>query len=211
MNQKTLAGIAIALLALSAAAIGYRLWANRADPLPLSSNVAAPPPSASQPGTNTVQPNDISPGQTPAGIPGWKTHTDQQLAIRFEYPPDAIVSPVAQRQTADGAAIDELIVTPSGMDPTRVHFFSTAAPLDKAKNIQIYPSEIKSSEFSDVAIDGYVGIRRIDHYSANECTNELTVVGKGGSVYGFHITQCPTHTPGYDQLRRDIANSLELL
>jgi hypothetical protein len=134
------------------------------------------------------------------------------LGIRFEYPANATVSSVEQRKTTDGTIINELTVTPTGMDPTRVHFFSTNASLNQAKNIQIYGfTNVKNGEFDNATIDGRASMRRIDHYLTNDCTNELTVVEKSGVVYGFHIVQCPTHPQGYDQLRRDIANSLELL
>ena len=143
---------------------------------------------------------------------GWTITTNQQLGIRFEHPVDALVSSMAQRQTSDGTTINELIVTPVGMDPIRVHFFTTSASLDQAKNIQIYGfTQVKNSEFTSATIDGHAGTRRIDHYLNNDCTNELTVAEINALVYGFHIVQCPTLPQGYDQLRKDIANSLELL
>lgn len=167
-----------------------------------------------QPVVNT-QPTQTSPQQTTPVQPnksGWTTTTNQQLGIRFEQPADASVSSVSQKQTSDGTTINELTVTPKGMDPTVVHFFTTSASLDKAKNIQIYGfTQVKNSEFTNATIDGSAGTRRIDHYLNNDCTNELTVAEKGGVVYGFHIVQCPTHPQGYDQLRKDIADSLELL
>lgn len=155
--------------------------------------------------SNTTQQSTI------ASKSGWVVTTNQQLGIRFENPADASVSSLEQRKTTDATTINELIVTPKGTDPTIVHFFSTNVSLEKAKNIQIYQSDIRNSEFSDVTIDGLEGVRRTDHYSNNNCTKELTVVEKGGIVYGSHIVQCPTHPQGYDQLRRDISNSLKLL
>lgn len=148
----------------------------------------------------------------PISKTGWITTTNQQLGIRFEHPADASVSSEAQRQTTDGTTISELTVTPAGMDPTRVHFFSTNTSLDQAKNIQIYGfTNVKNSEFTNATIDGRAGTRRIDHYLNNDCTNELTVVEKNEVIYGFHVVQCPTHSEGYDQLRKDIASSLKLL
>jgi hypothetical protein len=142
----------------------------------------------------------------------WIITTNQQLGISFEHPADASVSSVSQKQTSDGAIINELTVAPKGMDPTVVHFFTTSASLDKAKNIQIYGfTQVKNSEFTNATIDGRAGIRRIDHYLNNDCTNELIVAEKNGVVYGFHIVQCPTHPQGYDQLRKDIANSIKFL
>ena len=167
-----------------------------------------------QPVVNT-QPTQTSPQQTTPAQPnksGWTTTTNQQLGIRFERPTDVSVSSVSQRQTSDGTTINELTVTPPGMDPTIVHFFTTTASLNQAKNIQIYGfTQVKNSEFTTATIDGRAATRRIDHYLYNDCTNELTIAEKNGVVYGFHIIQCPTHPQGYDQLRKDIANSLELL
>lgn len=159
-----------------------------------------------------TQSNGTNTAETVTSKSGWTTITNQQLGIRFEHPADSSVSSVSQRQTTDGTTINELIVTPAGMDPTVVHFFTTNAPIGQAKNIQIYGfTKIKNSEFLSATIDGRAGTRRVDHYLNNDCTNELTVAEKNGVVYGFHIAQCPTHSQGYDQLRKDIANSLELL
>ena len=91
------------------------------------------------------------------------------------------------------------------MDPTKVHFFTTNVPFDQAKNIQIYGSKVKNSEFVSATIDGRAGTRRVDHYLNNDCTKELTVAEINGIVYGFHIVQCPTHPQGYDQLRKQLA------
>jgi hypothetical protein len=143
--------------------------------------------------------------------PGWIVTTNEQLNVRFENPTDASVSTVERRQTVDSIAISTLVVTPKGMDSTVVHFFTTDVSLEQAKNIQFYQSDISNSEFVDATIDGLKGIRRIDHHSYNDCTNELTVAETNGIVYGSHIVQCPTHPAGYDQLRKDIANSLEIL
>lgn len=142
---------------------------------------------------------------------GWVVTINQQISIRFENPADALVSSVEQRETIDGTTIHELIVTPKGTDPTRVHFFSTNAPFEQAKKIQIYQSEVSNSKFADDTIDGLKGVRRTDYNPYNDCTNELTVVEKNGVVYGSQIAQCPTHSQGYDQLRRDIAHSLKFL
>ena len=158
-----------------------------------------------------ISSDDISTIKLPVSKTGWNIYTDQQLGIRFMYPVDASISPMEQRQTVDGATINEIVVTPAGRDPTRIHFFSTSMSLDRGKNIQIYGSEIRSSEFVDVTIDGYMGIRRIDHYQNNNCTNELTVVEENGTLYGFHIVQCPSHPQGHDQLRRDVTDSFEFL
>lgn len=158
-----------------------------------------------------TQSNGTNTAETVTSKSGWIIITNQQLGIRFEHPADASVSSVSQRQTADGTTINELIVTPAEMDPTVVHFFTTNAPIDRAKNIQIYEfSKIENSEFTSATIDGRAGTRRIDHNLYNDCTDEITVVEKNNVVYGYHITQCPTHPQGYDQVRRDIANSLEL-
>jgi hypothetical protein len=156
-------------------------------------------------GPNVTQPNTI------ASKPGWKVTTSQQLGVRFENPADASISAVEQRKTTDGTTVSTLAVTPKGTDPTIVHFFTANVSLEQAKNIQFYRSDISNSEFVDAMIDSLKGIRRIDHFSSNECTNELTVVEKEGKIYGLHIVQCPTHPTGYDQLRRDIATSLVIL
>lgn len=143
---------------------------------------------------------------------GWKIETNQQLGISFEKPNDASVSPIVERKTTDGSIINEVIVTPAGMDPTRVHFFSTDGSIDQAKNIQIYGfTDIKNSEFSNITFGGYPGVKRIDYNSSNNCTNELTVVNRSGTTYGYHIVQCPTHSEGYDQIRKDIVNSFKFL
>lgn len=156
--------------------------------------------------------NESNTNETVTSKPDWTSATNQQLGIRFEYPVDASVSSVSQRETSDGTTINELTVTPASTDPTRVHFFTTSASLDQAKDIQIYEfTKVKNSEFTSATIDGRSGTRRIDHYLNNDCTNELTVAEKNGVVYGFHIVQCPTHSQEYDQLRKDIADSLELL
>ncbi len=167
----------------------------------------------STPEQNT-SPRQSEPSATKVSLvkPNWTTTTNEQLGIRFALPADASVSSVNQKQTSDGTIINELIVRPSGIDPTSVHFFTTSATLDQAKNIKIYGStSIKSSEFVNTTIDGYSAIRRIDHYLNNDCTNELTFVDKNDLIYGYHIVQCPSHPQGYDQLRKDIVNSLEIL
>ena len=156
--------------------------------------------------------NETGGNESVTSKPGWITTANQQLGIRFEYPVDASVSSAGQRETSDGTTINELTVTPTGMDPTRVHFFTTSASFDQAKNIQIYGfKKVKNSEFTNATIDGRAGTRRIDRYINNDCTNELTITEKNGVVYGFHVVQCPTHSQGYDQTRKGIADSLELL
>lgn len=143
---------------------------------------------------------------------GWKVETSGQLGISFEKPNDASVSKVTERKTTDGTTIKEIIITPVGTDSTRVHFFSTNTSIDKVKNIQIYGSaNVRNSEFTNINLGGYSGIKRIDHNSYNECTNELMVINKNGTIYGYNIVQCPTHPEGYDQIRKDIANSLKFL
>lgn len=143
---------------------------------------------------------------------GWKKSSNQQLGIEFKCPVSAKISTVERRGTVDGTTINELVITPEGADPTKVHFFTTSAPIEKAKNIQIYGfGNFEKSEFTEILINGYKGVRRVDHYSYNDCINEFTVFEKENIVYGSQIIQCPTHPEGYDQLRKDIANSLELL
>lgn len=134
-----------------------------------------------------------------------------QLAMHFD-PADSWVAFIGQRKTADGTLINEVVVTPPGEDPTKVHFFSTTVSLEEAKNLQIHHirPDHSYSEFVDATIDGIGGIRRIDHNSTNDCTREMTIFEKNGVVYGSQITQCPTHPAGYDQLRRNIADSLRL-
>ncbi|MDD4628320.1 MAG: hypothetical protein PHE68_02905 [Candidatus Peribacteraceae bacterium] len=141
--------------------------------------------------------------------PDWATATSEELGIRFEYPIDASVSKREQRQTVDGISINEIIVTPKGMDPTSIHFFSTNESFERTKKIQIYQSSVSSSEFLNTTIDNHKAIKRIDHYANNNCTNELTFIESNGMVYGTHIVQCPTHPQGYDQLRREVASSLK--
>ncbi len=156
--------------------------------------------------------SEVSTTKTSLPKTNWLSVTNEQLRIRFAFPADASVSSVTQKQTSNETVINELIVRPSGIDPTSVHFFTTSATLDQAKNIQIYESiSIKSSEFTNTTVGGYKAIRRIDHYLNNDCTNELVFISKNDLVYGYHIVQCPSHPQGYDQLRKDIANSLELL
>ncbi len=205
----------VVLVIIVAGGVGYWALTKQTTSVPVAENpTAVQNDSASGnqisipvPSSNTVQPS-----KTPVSKPGWTTTINQPLGIRFEHPTNATVSSVEQRKTTDGTTINELTVTPTGMDPTRVHFFSTKASFDQAKNIQIYGfTNIKNSEFGNAAIDGRAGTRRIDYNLNNDCTNELTVVEKSGVVYGFHIVQCPSHPEGYDQLRRDIANSIELL
>jgi len=174
---------------------------------------STPPAVTGQENTQeSTESNETNTNETVTSKPGWTTATNQQLGIRFEYPADASISSVSQRETSDGTTINEMTVTPTGMDPTTVHFFTTSASLDQAKNIQIYGfTNVKNSEFVNTTIDGRAGTRRIDHYLNNDCTNELSITEKNGVVYGFHVVQCPTHPQGYDQLRKDIADSLELL
>ena len=160
----------------------------------------------------STESSETSANDTVTSKHGWTTTTNQLLGIRFEYPADASVSSVSQRETSDGTTINEMTVTPTGMDPTKVHFFTTSASLDQAKNIQIYGfTKVKNSEFVNTTIDGRAGTRRIDHYLNNDCTNELSIAEKNGVIYGFHVVQCLTHPQGYDQLRKDIADSFELL
>lgn len=162
-----------------------------------------------EPVLQTIAENAVLPSTTSSS---WHTYLNSTYNFSFKHPADASISSVTQRQTSDGTTINELIVTPAGVDPTRVHFFTTSASLDQAKNIKIYGfAKIKNSEFTSATIDGRAGTRRIDNYLNNDCTNELTVVEKNGVVYGVHIGQCPTHWQDDDQLRKDIANSLELM
>src|SRR3989344_5671073 len=216
-TQKGFANIIliVALVVIVAGGVGYWALTKQSTSVPVAENTKAvqnDSASGNQIPTPAPSSNTVQPSETPVSKPGWTTTTNQQLGISFEHPANATVSSVEQRKTTDGTTINELTVTPAGMDPTRIHFFSTNASFDQAKNIQIYGfTNIKNSEFGNAMIDGRAGTRRIDHYLNNDCTNELTVVEKSGVVYGFHIIQCPTHPQGYDQLRRDIANSLELL
>lgn len=214
MNQKGFANIVliIVVVIIIAVGVGYWVFTNQPAPQPITKDTNQV--SASAPSTTTTQQkvSDVPTNKTPVSKPGWITTTNQQLGMRFEHPADASISSVEERKTTDGTTINELVVTPTGVDPTRVHFFSTSASLDSAKNIKIYGfTKVKNTEFNNTMINGNAGIRRVDHYLNNDCTAELTVVEKGGAVYGFHITQCPTHPQDYDQLRRDIVNSLELL
>lgn len=141
----------------------------------------------------------------------WIITSSTSLNIGFSYPSDAIVSAPIQRETTDGTNINELVITPAGRDPTEVHFFSSYESFDTVKNIQIYgETNIKYSEFQDITIDGYPGLRRVDYYLYNDCSNETTIVEKKSVVYGSAIVQCPTHPQGYDKLRRDIVDSLSL-
>lgn len=104
-----------------------------------------------------------------------------------------------------------LNVTPAGVDPTRVYFFSMNTSLEYAKkNIQIHGSATYAKEFGSVIIDGRTGVLRTQYNPDNDCTSELGVIEKRGVVYGFSLVQCPTHPQGYDELRRDIADSLKL-
>lgn len=218
MKQEMLIKIALVLaIVIIIAGGGYWVFTNRSvsveqvdvvqEDLDLDNQVPVPAP-----GMGTAEPSNPPVSETEVVDGNWVTTTNQQLDISFEHPSDATVSPVVKRETADGTTISELIVTPAGGDVTRVHFFSTDATLDQARDIQIYGStSIGSSEFVDVTIDGAPATRRIDHYLNNDCTNELTVVEKSGTVYGFHVVQCPTHSESYDQLIIDIINSLRLL
>jgi len=220
MNQKGFANVVliITIIVIIAGGVGYWILVNQPASQPVedtntvqvdvNSDNQLPTPTSN---TNTIQSNGTPTSETPVNKPGWITTTNQQLGIRFDHPADASVSSIEQRQTTDGTTINEVIVTPKGMDPTRVHFFSTNASLDQSKNVQIYEfTKIKSSEFTNATIDGRAATRRIDHYLYNDCTNELTVVEESGVVYGSHVVQCPTHSEDYDQLRRDIANSFKL-
>jgi hypothetical protein len=143
---------------------------------------------------------------------GWVTHTNLELGIMFTAPKDYLVNFIKQRKTIDNTIINEVVVTPTGIDATKVHFFSTNVSIDKAKNIHFYTDlGIKNSEFRNITFDGYPGIKRIDYYSDNDCINELTAFSKGETVYGHHIVLCPTHPEGYDQIRKDIANSFSFI
>ncbi len=106
------------------------------------------------------------------------------FGIRFDHPYDTTVSEVVQRTTTDGKNIYEVVATPSGIDPTRVHFFSSAESFNQMKNVQILGEiNIKKTEFYDTVVDGYVGLRRIDYNTNNTCTGETTIVEKEGTVY----------------------------
>ncbi len=133
------------------------------------------------------------------------------LDISFNAPSDAVVSTAKSRKTIDGISINELIVTPLGVDATSVYFFTSYASFDEVKNIHIYSSNIKSSSFYDTTVAGYKGVRRVDKYLNNDCIDETTVVEKAGVIYGYTMALCPTHPAGYDQIRKDIANSLSFL
>jgi hypothetical protein len=148
----------------------------------------------------------------PSEIPdGWIESTDPNLRIKFRHPADAMISEIGSRVIGD-ATIDELIVIPAGVDATRVHFFTTDAPLENAQNIKIYESlELEKSEFESAEIDGIAGVRRVDYLLRNDCTNEFTVVPRDDAVFGINLVQCPTHPEGYDATRRAIADSVEFI
>lgn len=197
MNKYLLVGIA-AILVIA----GGWLYFNQSTQSSIVDTAQLPGRQNSTTGSNS---------NTIASRSGWVIASNQQLGIRFESPADASVSSSEQRQTIDGASITTLTITPRGTDATVVFFFTTKVSLEQAKNIQFYQSTISTSEFSEVIINGRNGVRRIDHYANNDCTNELTVVEKSGTIYGSHIVQCPTHPTGYDQLRKGIADSLKVL
>lgn len=112
------------------------------------------------------------------------TWTNTSFGIRFDHPYNTTVSDVVERTTADGKNISEVIATPAGMDPTRVHFFSSHESFNQMKNVQILGEiNIKKTEFYDTTVDGYKGLRRVDYNLNNTCTSETTIVEKDGIVY----------------------------
>ena len=142
----------------------------------------------------------------------WKEVKNKYLNISFKHPSDSTVSKVTERVTNNGVLISEIIIEPSGVDPTRVHFFSTQSGIELAKHIKIYSSaNIEKSDFWNISIEGLRGIERVDYYRNNDCKNILRVVEESSVVYGSHRVECSTHSKGYDQLQRDVVNSLEII
>ncbi|MCF7856778.1 hypothetical protein K9N08_04555 [Candidatus Gracilibacteria bacterium] len=145
-------------------------------------------------------------------FPDWIEATYPELQISFRHPIDTTISLPEVRETNNGTMVNELIVTPAGVDATRVHFFTTNVSPEEAKNIKIYESlKLERSEFKSASIDGVSGMRRIDYLLHNDCTNELTVVQHEGKIFGINLVQCPTHPAGYDAIRREIADSVKLI
>ena len=143
--------------------------------------------------------------------PGWVITKNEQLGIQFERPVEWYVSPVEKR-TIDGVAISVLATYPKeDRDPTLVYFFSSEAAFEEVKNIDLLSINTDKTEFREVTLGNLGATRRIDHFTNNDCTNELTFIVQSGVTYGSGIVQCPTHPAGYDQLRGDVANSLKLI
>lgn len=219
MDQKRFSVIILIIIfsILVVLSLGYYLWAQNSGPQPTADNDTTVRDQTdfdnkSIPDATDAQLDETTEGEVEDAATEWTNTTNDQLGIQFDHPVDTKISSLEQRQTEDGITIRELIVTPAGPYPTMVHFFSTDTSLEQAKNIRIYsPENIERSEFTAGSIDDHTGISRIDYYLYNECTNQLTVADKGGTVYGFHIIQCPSHPEDYDQLRRNIANSLDLI
>lgn len=141
----------------------------------------------------------------------WSEEESTFLGMSFKYPKNSTISSPIQRETSDGININELIITPAGEDATRVHFFLSYESNDM-KNIKIVDNtSIKKTEYLDIIINGYSGVRRVDYFKNNSCTSETTTINKNGMTYGFAIQLCPSHAPGYDQIRKDIVNSMNFL
>src|SRR3989344_7665913 len=137
--------------------------------------------------------------------PGWVITKNEQLGIQFERPVEWYVSPIEKR-TIDGVAISVLTTYPKeDQVPTFVYFFSSEAAFEEVKNIDLLSINTDKTEFREVTLGNLGATRRIDHFTNNDCTNELTFIVQNGVTYGSGIVQCPTHPAGYDQLRGDVA------
>lgn len=141
----------------------------------------------------------------------WTAVDNHELNIRFSHPDDWVVSAVTSRQTADGIEINELTVYPEITDPTRVHFFTTNTKVTPDTPLYIYRPQTEQYDLQSITLNGMSGWRRTEKYLNNNCQNELTIFEQGNTTYGSHIIKCPTHPTGYDQLREQVANSLEVI
>lgn len=148
---------------------------------------------------------------TPSEMSRWNMSRVNELGINFSHPADWSLSIVTSREFENGARIRQMRVYPEGIDQTAVLFFVTDKPIEKVRDIELMKSNTDESTFIETTVNGLPALQRIDNFSANECTKTVTFIEKDQQVYGSEIVECPTHSPGYDQIRIDIANSLSVI
>jgi len=140
------------------------------------------------------------------------TKTITELGVEFSVNPDFNVSSVQTRKLDSGLEVQEVVVTPIGIDSTRVHFFKSSKGLDQSKQIKLNQnSSTTNSEFNPKYLGDTYVLQRTDYYSNNECKDITNFIPKGQFVYGAYYITCPTHAEGYDKIRQDIAESIVIL
>jgi hypothetical protein len=142
---------------------------------------------------------------------GWTSTSHKTFGIQFSHPNDWNVSEVNERTSVNGSLVEMIRVYPEGMDPTIVYFITTQEPLTRARNIALTKSNITESKFNEITLNGHSATQRTDFFTNNDCTQTVTVIEDDNTIYGSEIVECPTHQDRHDQIRIDIADSLEIL